>query len=145
MKIIIKKASILSVMIFLISIPYKVFPQTEMIAVNLISNGNKLNAHLYLSDSNNTPHALILLHGYPGGEGDPLGLCKALSGLGINVLVFNYQGTWSSEGTFDFENSMEDIGTVISFLKNKNNSEKAYQTARQKKYHSKRYPSLVSF
>lgn len=119
-----KKAFILTVYILLLATPQKVFPQTKVVYVNLISDGNKLNAHMYLPDSNYTSHTLIMLHGYPGGEGDPLGLGKALSSLGINVLVFNYQGTWSSEGTFSFENSMEDIGAAISFLKNKNNSDK---------------------
>jgi len=119
-----KKAFILTVYILLLATPQKVFPQTKVVDVNLISDGNKLNAHMYLPDSNYTSHTLVMLHGYPGGEGDPLGLGKALSSLGIKVLVFNYQGTWSSEGTFSFENSMEDIGAAISFLKNKINSEK---------------------
>ena len=118
-----KKAFILFVPILLAGIPLKVFSQAEVVDVNLISNGNKLNAHMYLPASNNATHTLIMLHGYPGGEGDPLGLGKALGSRGINVLVFNYRGTWSSEGTFSFENSMEDIDAAISFLKNKNTRE----------------------
>jgi dipeptidyl aminopeptidase/acylaminoacyl peptidase len=44
--------------------------------------------------------------------------------LGINVLEFNFQGTWSSEGEFSFESSMEDIGASISFLKKEENIER---------------------
>ena len=32
------------------------------------------------------------------------------------MLVYNFQGTWSSEGIFSFESSMEDIGAAIIFL-----------------------------
>lgn len=100
------------------------FCQITPAKVDLYSNGNKLNADFYKTSCGDNQPTLILLHGYPGGEGDPLGLGKALSNIGINVLVFNYQGTWSSEGTFSFDNSMEDIGTAINFLKNENNIEK---------------------
>lgn len=98
--------------------------QTNKIAVDLFSSGNKLNAHLYLPDSNHTNPTLIMLHGYPGGEGDPLGLGESLSTLGINVLVFNYQGTWSSEGDFSFESSMNDVSNAIRFLKEKENMQR---------------------
>lgn len=76
---------------------------------------------MYLPASDYTGHTFIMLHGYPGGEGDPLGLGKRLSSIGINVLVFNYQGTWSSEGEFSFEESMNDVSCAIEFLKEKVN------------------------
>jgi len=91
--------------------------------VDLISNGNKLYAQIYLSNSNNYSPTLIMMHGFPGGQGDPLGLGESLSAKGINVLVFNYQGTWSSEGSFSFESSLEDAGNAIKFLKKENNIE----------------------
>jgi dipeptidyl aminopeptidase/acylaminoacyl peptidase len=95
--------------------------QAPPVKIDLFSNGNKLNAEVYPVTSDKYLPAIILLHGYPGREGDLLGLGKKLSSLGIVVLIFNYQGTWSSEGEFSFENSMEDVGTAIKFLKKKEN------------------------
>ena len=60
----------------------------------------------------------------PGGEGDLFGLGKKLSPLGIHVLVFNFQGLWSSEGEFSFDSSMENIGSAIRFLKEEENLKK---------------------
>ncbi len=116
-----KKVFILFVSISLAVIPLRIFSQTEVVDVNLISDGNILNAQMYLPDSNNTSHTLIMLHGYPGGKGDPLGMGKALSNLGINVLVFNYQGTWSSAGEFSFESSMNDVSNALMFLQENEN------------------------
>ncbi|MBA7516811.1 hypothetical protein ES705_08860 [subsurface metagenome] len=103
---------------------YNVLSQNEPVKVDLISNGNKLNADFYPSSENEIRPTLILMHGSPGGEGDPLGLSKKLSSQGINVLVFNYQGTWSSEGLFSFENSMQDVGSAVDFLNQKSNIER---------------------
>ena len=98
--------------------------QTQPVKIDLFSNGNKLNAEVYPVTSGTYLPAIILLHGYPGGEGHLFGLEEKLSSLGIVVLIFNYQGTWSSEGEFSFENSMEDVGTAIRFLKKKENIER---------------------
>ena len=116
-----KKVFILLFSISLAGMPLRIFSQTEVVDVNLISDGNILNAQIYLPDSINASHTLIMLHGYPGGEGDQLGLGKALSSYGINVLVFNYQGTWSSEGEFSFEASMNDVSNALRFLKENEN------------------------
>jgi pimeloyl-ACP methyl ester carboxylesterase len=111
---------ILSVFMFAI-ITGSTFCQVAPVKVDLYSNGNKLNADFYKASGGDKYPTLILLHGYPGGEGDQFGLGKKLSSSGINVLVFNFRGTWSSEGTFSFESSMEDIGSAIKFL-NKNDN-----------------------
>lgn len=99
------------------------YSQITPVKIDLYSNGNKLNADFYKVSGEDKCPTLILLHGYPGGEGDQFGLGKKLSSLGINVLVFNFQGTWSSEGKFSFESSMEDIGAAIIFLNKKENIE----------------------
>ena len=100
------------------------FCQITPVKVDLYSNGNKLNADFYNASGGDKQPTLILLHGFPGEEGDLFGLGKKLSSSGINVLVFNFQGTWSSEGVFSFETSMEDIGNAIKFLNKKDNIEK---------------------
>lgn len=99
-------------------------PQVQTTRIDLISDENKLNAEIYVSQGDRPKPTLILMHGYPGGEGDPLGLGKKLSSSGINVLVFNYQGTWSSEGAFSFESSIRDVTSALKFLKRGENIEK---------------------
>lgn len=111
--------------IFMLAIlPGSIFCQITPEKVDLYSNGNKLNADFYKASGGDNYPTLILLHGFPGGEGDQFGLGKKLSSSGINVLVFNFQGTWSSEGEFCFESSMEDIGSAMKFLKKMDNIEK---------------------
>lgn len=82
-----------------------------------------LNCDIYRSNVVGRSPALIMLHGYPGGEGDPLKIGTNLSKLGINVIVFNFRGTWSSEGEFSFDNSIEDVNNVLTFLTKDVNAE----------------------
>lgn len=102
----------------------EVCPQVQPTRIDLMSDENKLNAEIYVSPGDQPKPTLILMHGYPGGEGDPLGLGKKLSSSGINVLIFNYRGTWSSEGTFSFESSIQDVANALKFLKQEKNIEK---------------------
>ena len=95
----------------------RVLSQVQPIKVELISDGYKLNAEIYHPDTKKPIPTFILMHGYPGGEGDPLGLGKRLSQEGINVFVFNYQGTWSSEGIFSFKSSLRDVHNALKFIK----------------------------
>jgi len=64
---------------------------------------------------------VILLDGFPGNVNSPYGLAERLTKGGINILVFNYEGSFNSEGIFSFENCMNDIGVAIDFLKQKKN------------------------
>ena len=98
--------------------------QLQSTKIDIISDENKLNAEIYVSQGDQPKPTLILMHGYPGREGDPLGLGNKLSSLGINVLIFNYQGTWSSGGSFSFESSIRDVTNALMFLKLNKNIEK---------------------
>lgn len=118
-----KQIKILVIVLLIGIITGNAYSQITPVQVDLYSNGNKLNADFYRASGDEKCPTLILLHGMPGGEGDLLGLGKKLSPLGINVLVFNFTGIWSSEGVFSFDSSMEDIGAAICFLKNKENIE----------------------
>lgn len=100
------------------------YSQIMPVEIDLYSNGNKLHAIFYQVSGDYRYPSLILLPGMPGGEGDIFGLGKKLSSSGINVLIFNFQGTHSSEGTSNFENSMVDVGAAHMFLKMKENIEK---------------------
>jgi len=101
-----------------------VFSQIAPVKIELYSNGYKLNANFYQASGDEKCPTFILLPGMPGGEGDILGLGKKLSSSGINVLIFNFQGTHSSEGTSSFDNSMVNIGDAQMFLKKKENIER---------------------
>ena len=59
---------------------------------------------------------VILLHGFPGNQSSPLGLAEKLNAAGFNILVFNYQGSYLSEGTFSFDNCIDNVGTALNFL-----------------------------
>jgi pimeloyl-ACP methyl ester carboxylesterase len=59
---------------------------------------------------------VILLHGYPGVERN-LDLAQAIRRAGINVLYFNYRGSWGSSGTFSFANAQEDVLSAIAYLR----------------------------
>ncbi len=109
------------VSIFLFCNSLLLLAQLNPVNVDLRNNGNKLDAKFYQVENVISPPTLILLHGFPGNSNSPYGLAERLIKNGINVLVFNYEGSFDSEGTFSWENCMNDIGVAISFLKQKNN------------------------
>jgi len=118
------KISNIIIFLFLVIFTTNTWTQVTPKKIDLYSNGNSLNANFFQVLGNDNYPTLILLHGMPGGEGDLFGLGKQLSESGINVLVFNFQGLWSSEGEFSFDSSMENIGDAIHFLKKKDNVER---------------------
>lgn len=105
----------------LISNSLLLFSQTIPVDIELRSNGNKLDAKFYQVEKIISPPTLILLHGFPGNADSPYRLAERLTKNGINVLVFNYEGSFNSEGIFSWENCMNDIGVALSFLKQKKN------------------------
>jgi uncharacterized protein len=90
--------------------------QVNPVVVDLKDNGVKLDAKFYPSVNTSAGPSVILLHGFPGNQSSPLGLAERLNTAGFNVLVFNYQGSYSSEGNFSFDNSIENVGAAFSFL-----------------------------
>lgn len=109
--------------IILIGNSLLLFAQLNPVSIDLRSNGNRLDAKFYHSEIENSSPTLILLHGFPGNAKSPYGLAEKIVKNGINVLVFNYEGSFNSEGSFSWENCMEDLGEAISFLKQENNIE----------------------
>lgn len=61
---------------------------------------------------------LLFLHGFPGNERN-FDLAHAVRRLGFNVMIFHYRGTWGSDGSFTFENALEDIRVALSYLRSK--------------------------
>ena len=108
-------------LIILISSSLQLLSQLNPVSIDLRNNGNKLDAKFYQVEKVESPPTVILLHGFPGNVNSPYGLAERLTKNGINVLVFNYEGSFNSEGTFSWENCMNDIGVALSFLKQNNN------------------------
>jgi hypothetical protein len=61
----------------------------------------------------------VLLHGFPGIDGDVFGLGDALMRAGMNALTFSYRGTWGSQGLYTAGNSLQDTFAVLEFIQSK--------------------------
>jgi len=94
--------------------------QVNPVSIDLRSNGVKLDTKFYSADKVISAPTVILLHGFPGNANSPYGLAERLNKNGMNILVFNYEGSFNSEGIFNWGNCINDIGVALSFLKQKN-------------------------
>ncbi len=110
-------------LLVLIGSSLRVVSQVNPVSIDLRNNGVKLDAKIYAADKVFLAPTVILLHGFPGNANSPYGLAERLNKNGINILVFNYEGSFKSEGIFSWENCMSDIGVALSFLNQKNTIE----------------------
>ena len=85
-------------------------------SIEFLSQGYKIRGEFYLADVGSTTHTALLLPGFPGAVGDVLDLGQRMSKSGINTMTFNYHGTHGSEGTFSFQNTIEDIQAAYAYL-----------------------------
>ncbi|KAA3619913.1 MAG: alpha/beta fold hydrolase [Calditrichaeota bacterium] len=85
-------------------------------AITITRGGVLLKGKLYISEGEGKFPTVILLHGLPGNEIDVLGLGAKLSEAGINVVTFNYSGTYKSQGQNNFENTQKDIQAAFQFV-----------------------------
>ena len=97
--------------------------QVQPVNVAIYNNGNKLDARFWQAEKQISPPTIILLHGFPGSVSSPYGQAERLNKNGMNVLLFNYEGSFNSEGVFTWENCLADVGAVLSFLKEKKTME----------------------
>ena len=97
------------------------------VEITIDRNGVLLKGKFYISEGTGKFPTVILLHGFPGGELDVLGIGSKLSEVGINALTFNYSGTHQSQGQFNFDNTQKDIGAVFEFIHQSENIHK-YKT-----------------
>ncbi len=95
--------------------------QINPVAIDLRNNGIKLDAKFYPVNKTNKVPTIILLHGFPGNQSSPLGLAETLNNTGFNILVFNYQGSYLSEGNFSFDNCIDNVGAAFTFLTDSRN------------------------
>lgn len=92
------------------------FSQVIPQKIDLKNNGISLDASFYRANIGTEAPAVILLHGFPGNQSSPLGLAEKLNREGLNVLVFNYQGSYLSEGSFSFDNCIRNVDAAFEFL-----------------------------
>ena len=88
----------------------------RMVEGALDSRGSQLNFLMYLAQGQGPHPTVVLLHGYPGNEKN-LDLAQALRRAGINVLFFNYRGSWGSQGNYSVSNSLQDVHSALAFLR----------------------------
>lgn len=89
------------------------------IPINFNSNGSNVKGWFFPAKGTGPLPTMILLHGFPGGKGDLFELGQKMMKESINVLTFNYRGTWGSEGDFTLENSLQDIQSAFEYLHQK--------------------------
>src|SRR4051794_30625955 len=98
-------------------------PSTQELAFQ--SHGSRLNGFFYLAQGRSPHPTVILLHGFPGNERN-LDLAQSLRRAGMNVLYFDYRGSWGSAGTFSFAHSLEDVASAMEFVRS-DSSVKAFR------------------
>ena len=82
------------------------------------SGGSKLNALMYVANGPGPHPTVIMLHGYPGNERN-LDLAQAVRRAGMNVLYFDYRGSWGSGGEFSIPNALEDVAKAVELARSK--------------------------
>ena len=86
------------------------------IPIEFTSEGYQIRGKFYSAERDPVCATVLLLHGFPGNEEDVLGLGQRMSENGINVMTFNYRGTYQSEGIYSLQSTLEDISAAIEFL-----------------------------
>ena len=89
------------------------------------SHGSRLNGFFYLAQGGSPHPTVILLHGFPGNERN-LDLAQSLRRAGMNVLYYDYRGSWGSAGTFSFAHTLEDVAAAMAFVRS-DSSVKAFR------------------
>jgi len=87
------------------------FPPT-MGELSFESGGSKLNGLMYVANGPGPHPTVVILHGYPGNERN-LDLAQAMRRAGMNVLYFDYRGTWGSGGEFSIAHALEDVAKAV--------------------------------
>ena len=87
--------------------------------ITIDSSKKKLSADMYIA-SGSKPHPLIVIpKGFPDAV-ESLDLPLILRRDARSYLVFNCRGTGESEGSFSFQNAIDDVKAVLKFVKSDN-------------------------
>ena len=88
----------------------------SMAEVALSSHGSRINGIVYLAAGSGPHPVVIFLHGYPGNEKN-LDLAQAVRRAGFQAVYFDFRGMWGSGGTFSFANGLEDVQTILAWVR----------------------------
>ena len=98
-------------------------PPASMEEIRILSHGSTMNGLIYLPGGSG-PHPIVLfLHGYPGNERN-LDIAQAVRRAGYAALYFDYRGAFGSGGTFTFPHALEDVSSVLAWVRNGKNAAK---------------------
>lgn len=98
------------------------FP-AQMAELIIDSHGSKIMGLIYIASGKGPHPTLVLAHGFPGNERN-LDLAQVVRRAGWNAVYFNYRGSWGSQGSYSYQNSLRDISSVLRFLKSREIREK---------------------
>jgi uncharacterized protein len=110
------KTLIFLLLLIFISSSLQLLSQVNPVSIDLRNRGVKLDAKFYPANKTDKAPTVILLHGFPGNQSSPLGLAEKLNTNGFNILVFNYQGSYLSEGNFSFDNCIDNVSAAFNLL-----------------------------
>jgi len=96
---------------------YTISQDGKPIPITFESRGTVIRGLFYQASAKGQFPTVILCPGFPGNNTDVLALGASLSKQGINALLFNYRGTWGSEGILSIPNSLEDVIAAIRYVK----------------------------
>lgn len=92
----------------------------NLIELQINSSGSTIYGFEYTANGASLHPTIIMLHGLPGNERN-LDLTQNLRRAGYNIIYFNYRGSWGSQGTFSYQNALEDINAVINHISHPQN------------------------
>ena len=72
---------------------------------------------MYVAQGSGPNPTVLLLHGFPGHELN-VDFAHILRRAGWNVMIFHYRGSWGSQGEFSFTHCIEDVHSVLNYLRN---------------------------
>lgn len=118
-----KKLSIMfkTYLILLALSTYSFCQELNPFDITITRDGIFLKGKIYAVEEDGLFPSVVLLQGFPGNEKDVLGIGQKLVQVGINVLTFNYSGTYKSQGEFSFDNSQKDIEAAFDFIRRPEN------------------------
>ena len=89
-------------------------PSNEELLVNI--EGDSIAVYALIAGGKELKETVILIPGYPGNDTN-FDLAQDLRASGRNVILFNHRGAWGSQGIYTYQNCLEDIEYLISYLK----------------------------
>lgn len=91
--------------------------------IAILTGRTRINGLVYLAPGPGPKPVVVFLHGYPGNEKN-LDLAQAVRRAGYQAVYTDYRGVWGSGGTFSFANGLEDVKSVLAWVRARENAAK---------------------